>query len=573
MTHLRIPALAIATLLSFAALATAQSWTALTHEPTVPMGTALLLTDGTVMAQQMQTSGYATGAWWRLTPDITGSYANGTWSQLASMPSGYAPLYYASAVLPDGRLVVEGGEYNNTSQSETNLGAIYNPATNSWTSISPPSGWSQIGDASSVVLPNGTMMIGNCCSNTQALLNASTLTWTTTGSGKADSNSEEGWTLLPNNDVLTVDVWNGTESELYSQSTGKWTLAGSTGVTLPNNSCHEIGPAVLRPGGTVFATGGTNNTAIYNYSTAQWSTGPAFPSGDGIDDGPGALLPDGNVLTQVASTSSCYAAGLHFYEFNGTSLNTAPLPPHASTDAAYVGRMLVLPTGQILYTDGTTQVELYTPTGTYQSAWQPKITSVAATLTAGSLNNSISGTQFNGLSQGAMYGDNAQMATNYPLVRIKNNSTGHIFYVKTHNHSTMGVATGTTAVSTQFDIPGTIETGASTLVVVANGIPSSPANVTVQANNVTCSLSPSCSAPGGFQVDASATLSCSGPSNISLSVEACINGTGCSTQSSQGYTSSLFASTVQDGPYEEVGGYCYYTWSYNGQNYSETLNP
>jgi len=37
---------------------------------------------------------------------------NGTWLQLASLPPGYSPLYFASAVLPDGRLIVEGGEFN-----------------------------------------------------------------------------------------------------------------------------------------------------------------------------------------------------------------------------------------------------------------------------------------------------------------------------------------------------------------------------------------------------------------------------------------------------------------------------
>ena len=50
--------------------------------------------------------------WWKLTPDEFGSYVNGTWTQLASLPDGYSPLYYASAVLPDGRVIIEGGEYN-----------------------------------------------------------------------------------------------------------------------------------------------------------------------------------------------------------------------------------------------------------------------------------------------------------------------------------------------------------------------------------------------------------------------------------------------------------------------------
>ncbi len=46
----------------------------------------------------------------------------------------------------------------------------------------------------------------------------------------------------------------------------------------------------------------------------------------------------------------------------------------------------------------------------------------------------ISGTQFNGLNQGAAYGDEFDTHTNYPLVRITNNaiSPGHVFYEKTH---------------------------------------------------------------------------------------------------------------------------------------------
>jgi hypothetical protein len=92
----------------------------------------------------------------------------------------------------------------------------------------------------------------------------------------------------------------------------------------------------------------------------------------------------------------------------------------------------------------------------------------------------ISGTQFNGLSQGAMYNDDFQDATNYPLVRLTNQATGHVFYARTHNHSSMGVATGSRVVSTRFDVPAAAETGTTTLEVVANGIPSTPVTVTVQ---------------------------------------------------------------------------------------------
>src|SRR5215469_8508806 len=40
----------------------------------------LLLTDGTVIIHNANQSD-----WWRLTPDINGSYVNGTWSQFASL--------------------------------------------------------------------------------------------------------------------------------------------------------------------------------------------------------------------------------------------------------------------------------------------------------------------------------------------------------------------------------------------------------------------------------------------------------------------------------------------------------
>lgn len=68
--------------------------------------TTLLLTDGRVIAQD-----YGTPNWWTLTPDRYGNYVNGTWTQVASMPNGYAPYDYCSAVLADGRVVVLGGEY------------------------------------------------------------------------------------------------------------------------------------------------------------------------------------------------------------------------------------------------------------------------------------------------------------------------------------------------------------------------------------------------------------------------------------------------------------------------------
>jgi hypothetical protein len=149
------------------------TWAKLTNQPSFQTDTALLLTDGTVMVHQ-----YSSQNWWRLTPDNTGSYLNGTWSQLGSMASNYGPLYFASAVLADGRVIVEGGEYNFGIQVETTQGAIYDPVANAWTSVSPPAGWTFMGDSPGVVLADGTFMLGQAggFSKQQAIFNSTTLT-------------------------------------------------------------------------------------------------------------------------------------------------------------------------------------------------------------------------------------------------------------------------------------------------------------------------------------------------------------------------------------------------------------
>ncbi len=460
----------------------AQSWQALNTQPGFQADTPLLLTDGTVMVHELGST-----AWWRLTPDAFGSYVNGTWSPLAGLPNGYIPLYYASAVLPDGRVIVEGGEDTWVGgkylATDTTQGAIYDPVANAWTSVAPPSGWTSIGDATSTVLADGTFMLADCCTAGEALLDPATLTWTATGTGKAGTNNEEGWTLLPDDSVLTIDVAHVVKAtERYIG--GAWHAAAKTSVNLV--AFDEIGPAVLRPDGTVFATGANGYTSIYHPPTSakslgSWTNGPKFPKVLSVGqfdvaDGPAALLPSGNVL--VAASPGTYRKPVHFYEFNGTTLTQVPDTPNAPNIPSYDGRMLPLPTGQVLLTDTSGDVEIYTSTGAPQAAWAPTIGAVPTTLTQGA-SYVVSGTLFNGLSQAAAYGDDYQAATNYPLVRITNGVTGHGFFAPTVNPSSMGVGNQGT-VSTTFTIPAGIETGASSLVVIANGIPSPSVAVTLQ---------------------------------------------------------------------------------------------
>jgi hypothetical protein len=141
--------------------------------------------------------------------------------------------------------------------------------------------------------------------------------------------------------------------------------------------------------------------------------------------------------------------------------------PDPNDPGIYWSRLLLLPTGQVLFSASSKNVQVYTPDGGPEESWRPTITSV----TPSASDYILQGTQLNGLSQANIYGDDCYPATNYPLVQLTNTQTHRVHYCRTSEFSTMGVATGASLQSAHFtadDVPnGTYE-----LRVVANGISS-----------------------------------------------------------------------------------------------------
>jgi hypothetical protein len=187
------------------------------------------------------------------------------------------------------------------------------------------------------------------------------------------------------------------------------------------------------------------------------------------------LLPDGNVL--LAASPGVFNTPVRFFEIAGKKLIGVPATPDAAQQSSYGLHLLLLPTGQVMETDGTQDVEIYTPAGAPLAKLAPKIQHFAKTVTHGNT-YTLTGLHLNGYSQAVGYGDDYQASTNYPLVRITNSATGHVAYARTANHSSMAVA-NPASVTTQVTIPSGIETGASTLVVVANGVASAPLGITI----------------------------------------------------------------------------------------------
>ncbi len=449
----------------------------------------LQLRDGRILVHEEQGNNISRN-WLILTPDSTGSYVNGTWSSGGELPSGYAPWFFGSEVLLDGKtIVVEGGEYNNGSQDWTNMGAIGTISGSSitWVSNSPPTGWGNVGDAESVILPDGTYMQADCCTAQNALYDGPN-SWTATGSVKQSNNDESGFTQLTNDLILTVDAKadsacsTSTGSELYDQTTGVWSCGPNTPVKLYNPNDEELGAAVLMYNNKVIQFGGNVvATAIYDVASSTWAAGPT-PAGS-LDqaDGPAALEPNGKVLAMLSP--GLFQSGCQMVEYDpvANTLTDAPNPSHCPSDSSYVGHLMVLPTGQIMFTDFSGTAEIYTPDSGTVSGVAPTITSVSSSLNSPSTNNPLSGTQLNGLTGNNAYGDDYQGYTNYPLVQLVQVSAPNgVYFATTHDETTHSIAPST-SLTTQFDVPANLPAGSYNLSVIANGIASAPVTVSVAA--------------------------------------------------------------------------------------------
>ena len=357
------------------------TWTALAHAAPAGIGTMELLSDGTVIGTQGKN-------WYKLTPDSTGSYVNGTWSTMASM--SLERLYDATNVLQDGRVLVVGGEYSgpNLTANTTNTGEIYNPVTNIWSSI-PNFPQSNFGDDPSMVLPDGRVLAGYLSGPQTYIYDPVANSWSD-GPTKlySDRSDEETWTKLADGSILSYDIFNNQQhAQRMDPATMTWIDAGSVPVSL-SGSDSELGPAALLPDGRIFQIGGNGNTALYTPSTTPggtgtWAAGPVLPAGFGANDAPAAMMPNGHVLF-AAGTLPGWNAPTHIFEFDPTApiasslTDVTPTNPNLSGSIVFPTRMLMLPSGQVLFDYGSYSCMSTHPTGRRKQlgnqpspAWRP----------------------------------------------------------------------------------------------------------------------------------------------------------------------------------------------------------
>jgi hypothetical protein len=287
-----------------------------------------------------------------------------------------------------------------------------------------------------------------------------------------------------------VPTANPPNAEKYVVAADAWVSAGVTPQVLVDG-ISEIGGSVLLPDGRLFVIGATGFTALYTpppiaNQVGTWTQGPTIPQVNpnqplGAVDAPACLLPNGNVLFSVGPITSpaSFQPPTFFFEYDPVADAITAVPAAATAGATpYFGRMLMLPTGQALYTAYSATVELYTPSGAPDPVWLPTITSVPSALRRGA-SYTLSGRQINGLSQCSYYGNDATNATNYPLVRLRSPSSGQVYYCRTSDYSTMGLNTGTVIHNCRFRVPAAMPFGSYCLEVVVNGIASACHTVSV----------------------------------------------------------------------------------------------
>jgi hypothetical protein len=212
------------------------------------------------------------------------------------------------------------------------------------------------------------------------LYDPDTGTWTKTGSMLV-ARSHHSATLLPDGKVLVAggtvysssgEIRASEKAELYDPVTGTWTTTGSMllGRAAPT--------AALLPDGTVLVVGGSDRATpvlqsaeLYDPSVGTWAPAPSF-AGAGACRIAASLL-DGNVLVVCAEASGARTSAELYHPAPGSWVTTEG-PPKACCvgEASPQGSIIRLADGRVLWKDLVDAGELYNPaSGTWVTAGGP----------------------------------------------------------------------------------------------------------------------------------------------------------------------------------------------------------
>jgi hypothetical protein len=211
----------------------------------------------------------------------------------------------------------------------------------------------------------------------------------------------------------------------------------------------------------------------------------------GADGAPGAMLPDGHFVFLAEFAGSSFGSTLFDYNYNTNTLTdlTSTLPSQLQDELFFSAssdcRMLVVTDGGLLLNTGFNTIWEYKTSIAPQAAWRPTVTTVSK-ITPGRYQ--ISGARLNGISEGATFGSDARMSTNFPIVQLE--KSGVIRFGRTISFTPGLSRPGINNFqSATFDIPAGLKPGVYNATVIVNGIKSTPAKpITVVEAKVTATF-------------------------------------------------------------------------------------
>ncbi len=366
--------------------------------------------------------------------------------------------------------------------SGTGYAELYDPAANKWSSISPADG-----SASGTLPLLSSTEIGYELGPALRLLDGRAFIVGANGNTAHYNPSGNSWAPGP---VITGTL-NGISATFGSDD--------APGAILPNGQvifAADAGPSpVISTGSAVSGSAvisGINSTATIQigWGVTQTSGSQVIPFGAAVKS---VDSPTQVTITQNATGTASgigleiggvYSPPTQLFDFNPNTNTISPVSPAIpdaglQTTPSYATRMLMLPTGQLLFADGSSQLWVYTSDGTAPSSLQPVTTGVS--YSAGVF--TLTGLRLSGQSAGAAYGDDVEMDENYPIVRLEN-STGGVYYCRTTNWSSTEVGPGSTPQTVNFTLNAAVTPGNYSLIVSAAGISSAPTPILITQTDV-----------------------------------------------------------------------------------------
>jgi hypothetical protein len=354
----------------------------------------------------------------------------------------------------------------------------YNPKTGLWSGISPSDG-----TAEGTIPQLSSVTLGYELGPSIRLQDGRVFEIGATQHNAVYNPIGNTWAAAPD----TIGTLNGIASPFGADD--------APGAILPNGHvifAADAGVSQFTSSGNITA-GSAVITGIPSTAILQiyWSVnGPGIPSGAYIVSVNSASSV--TISSPVTATTSgdaiswggTYSLPTELFEFdpvcNAIHQITSALPDaNLPYEGSYPTRMLILPTGQLLFSDSSSQLWVYTSEDAPNPFLRPIVTNVNY-LGGGKFR--LSGLQLDGQSSGAAYGDDDQMDSNYPIIRMAD-SHGDVLYARTSNWSK--IAVGEDGLETVDFTPNPeVTPGNYVLIVSGAGISSFPFPIEIKSGEV-----------------------------------------------------------------------------------------